>query len=133
MNLMIFPLGQTSFHFDCAGFLAEISGVDGATRSFQILSVNQLIDTVQGLSANFKLVSNNISEDEGFRSSAYTSHKRKLVKVLPLQKIVQEYILEYVIIEYARRVTHRQESINLHGMLAKVVKNPGNYAKVHGK
>lgn len=92
MNLMIFPLGQTSFHFDCAGFLAEVSGVDGATRSFQILSVNQLIDTVQGLSANFKLVSNNISEDEGFRSSAYTSHKRKLVKVLPLQKIVQEYI-----------------------------------------
>lgn len=132
MNLMIFPLGQTSFHFDCAGFLAEVSGVDGATRSFQILSVNQLIDTVQGLSANFKLVSN-ISEDEGFRSSAYTSHKRKLVKVLPLQKIVQEYVLEYVIIEYARRVTHRQESINLHGMLAKVVKNPGNYAKVHGK
>lgn len=49
MNLMIFPLGQTSFHFDCAGFLAEVSGVDGATRSFQILSVNQLIDTVQGL------------------------------------------------------------------------------------
>lgn len=98
----------------------------------QGLSVNQLIDTVQGLSANFKLVSN-ISEDEGFRSSAYTSHKRKLVEVLPLQKIVQEYVLEYVIIEYARRVTHRQESINLHGMLAKVVKNPGNYAKVHGK
>lgn len=94
MNLVIFPLGKTSFHFDCAGFLAEVSGVDGAIRSFQILSGNQLIDTIQGLSENSKFVSNKISEDEGFRSSAYTSHKRKLVKVLSLQKIVQEDILK---------------------------------------
>lgn len=45
MNLVIFPLGQTSFHFVCTGFLAEVSGVDGATRSFQILSekLSQLI------------------------------------------------------------------------------------------
>lgn len=94
MNLVIFPLGQTSFHFVCTGFLAEVSRVDGATRSFQILSENQLIHTVQGISENSKFASNNISEDERFKSSAYTSHNRKLLKVLPLKKIVQGDTLE---------------------------------------
>lgn len=59
-----------------------------------IIECKSLIDTVQGLSGNSKFSSNIISEDEGFRSSAYTSHKRKIVKALPLQKIVQEDILE---------------------------------------
>lgn len=33
--------GTNLFHFVCTGFLAEVSGVDEARRSFQILSENQ--------------------------------------------------------------------------------------------
>lgn len=70
----VYELHNTSFgtnlffHFICIGFLAEDSKVDGAVRPFQIFSDESANNTVQGFSEHSKFVSNDISEDEGFRS-----------------------------------------------------------------